>query len=81
MRLRDTTRRKERMINMKIEKIEKVILNEDELLILEKAIDLIDTIYRAATQGEKVEKEASNILGLLTDFMDNNIELSVYKPA
>ena len=62
---------------MKIEKIEKVILNEDELLILKEAINLIDTIYRTATQEGKVEKEASNILGLLSDFMDDNIGISV----
>ena len=73
MRLRDPTRRKGKDNIMKIEKIEKVILNEDELLILKEAMNLIDTIYRTAMQEGKIEKEASNILGLLSDFMDDNI--------
>ena len=58
---------------MKIEKFEKVILTETEFLILEKATDLFDSIYRTAMQEGQIEKEASNILGLLNDFMDDNI--------
>ena len=77
MRLRDPTRRKGKDNIMKIEKIEKVILNEDELLILKEAINLIDTIYKTAMQEGKIEKEASNILGLLEDFMEDNIGISI----
>ena len=62
---------------MKIEKIEKVILNETEFLILEKATDLLGSIYKIAMQEGKVEKEANNILVLLSDFMDDNVEISV----
>ena len=62
---------------MKIEKIEKVILTETEFLILEKATDLLDSIYRTAMQEGQIEKETSNILASLSDFIDDNIEISV----
>ena len=62
---------------MKIEKTEKIILTETEFLILEKAADLLDSIYRTAMQEGKIEKEASNIFGLLSDFMDDNIAISI----
>lgn len=62
---------------MKIEKFEKVILTETEFLILEKATDILDNIYRAAMQEGEIKKEADNILVLLSDFMDDNIEISV----
>ena len=62
---------------MKIEKFEKVILTETEFLILEKATDLLDNIYRAAMQEGEIKKEANNILVLLSDFMDGDIDISV----
>ena len=62
---------------MKIKKFEKVILTETEFLILEKATDLLDNIYRAAMQEGEIKKESNNILVLLSDFMDDNIEISV----
>ena len=62
---------------MKIKKFEKVILTETEFLILEKATDLFDSIYRTAMQEGEIKKEANNILVLLSDFMDDNIEISV----
>ena len=60
---------------MKIEKIEKVILTETEFLILEKATNLLDSIYRTAMQEGQIEKETSNILALLSNFIDDNIEI------
>ncbi len=60
---------------MKIEKIEKVILTETEFLILEKATDLLDSIYRTAMQEGQIEKEISNILASLSNFIDDNIEI------
>lgn len=60
---------------MKIEKFEKVILTETEFLILEKATDLLGSIYRTAMQEGEIEKETSNILALLSDFIDDNIEI------
>ena len=60
---------------MKIEKIEKVILTETEFLILEKATDLLDSIYRTAMQEGQIKQEISNILASLSDFIDDNIEI------
>ena len=62
---------------MEIEKTEKIILTETEFLILEKATDLLDSIYRTAMQGGEIEKKANNILGLLSDFMDDNMTISI----
>lgn len=62
---------------MKIKKFEKVTLTETEFLILEKATDLLDNIYRAAMQEGEIKKEANNILVLLSDFIDENIEISI----
>lgn len=42
---------------MKIEKTEKIILTEKEFLILEKATDLLDSIYRTAMQEGEIEKK------------------------
>ena len=62
---------------MKIEKFEKVILTETEFLILEKATDLLDSIYRTAIQEGQIEEEARDIVASLNDFIDDNIEISV----
>ena len=62
---------------MKIEKFEKVILTEAEFLILEKATDLLDSIYRTAIQEGQIEEEARDIVASLNDFIDDNIEISV----
>ena len=55
MRLRDTTHRKERMINMKI--AEQLFLTEHEYDILNKAYNLIDDIY-VDTSDTDVENTA-----------------------
>ena len=72
MRLRDTTHRKERMINMKI--AEQLFLTEHERYILTKAYNLIDDIY-VDTSDTDVENTAHD----LTKILDNLLEIAITK--
>ena len=60
---------------MKIEKTEIVMLNGEELLILEKAIDLIDMIYTNSSSQGNIEKVTGQILTLLNDFTEEVVEI------
>ena len=70
MRLRDTTHRKERMINMKI--AEQLFLTEHERYILTKAYNLIDDIY-VDTSDTDVENTAHD----LTKILDSLLEIAI----
>ena len=60
---------------MKIEKTEIVMLNGEEFLILEKAIDLIDMIYTNSSSQGNIEKVTGQILTLLNDFTEEVVEI------
>lgn len=70
MRLRDTTHRKERMINMKI--AEQLFLTKHERYILTKAYNLIDDIY-IDTSDTDVENTAHD----LTKILDSLLEIAI----
>ena len=70
MRLRDTTHRKERMINMKI--VEQLFLTKHERYILTKAYNLIDDIY-IDTSDTDVENTAHD----LTKILDSLLEIAI----
>lgn len=51
------------------------MLNGEELLILEKAIDLIDMIYTNSSSQGNIEKVTGQILTLLNDFTEEVVEI------
>ena len=61
---------------MRIEKIEKVTLTSEEVNTLDKALSIIDDVYTAANSKGELEKQTSNIITALTDFLDEvNVDL------
>ena len=61
---------------MRIEKIEKVVLTSEEVNTLDKALSIIDDVYTAANSKGELEKQTSNIITALTDFLDEvNVDL------
>ena len=67
MRLRDTTHRKERMINMKV--AEQLFLTEHERYILTKAYNLIDDIY-IDTSDTDVENTTHDLAKILDSLLE-----------
>lgn len=61
---------------MKIEKIEKVILTEEEFNIIGESLDIIEKIYDICEEKGELEKQTENIVDSLNDFINNaEIEL------
>ncbi len=63
---------------MKIEKTEKVILTTEEATTLNKALDIIDKVYDISNSKGELEKQTSDIITALTNFIDDaEIDLKV----
>lgn len=61
---------------MKIEKIEKVILNKAEFDALNEALNILNAIYSAAGTKSEIETQTVKIIEVLDDFIDDvEIEL------
>ena len=56
---------------MRVEKIEKVVLTREEVDALNKALSIIDDVYNAANSKGELEKQTSDMITALTDFIDN----------
>lgn len=56
---------------MRIEKIEQVILTEEEYNILENSLRIIDEVYNVCEEKGELEKQTSNIITPLNDFINS----------
>lgn len=56
---------------MRVEKIEKVILTEEEVNILNQALNIIDNVYNVADRKGELENQTSDIITALTNFIDD----------
>ena len=56
---------------MRIEKIEQVILTEEEYNILENSLKIIDEVYGVCEEKGELEKQTSNIITPLNDFINS----------
>ncbi len=63
---------------MKIEKIEKVILTEEEYNILGESLDIIEKIYDICEEKGELEKQTYNIVTPLHDFI-NSVKVELKK--
>lgn len=56
---------------MKVVTIEKVILNREEMNALDKACTILEEIYAMVPSGSKLDKQLSELLTPLADFIDD----------